>query len=115
MIFLLFEGTSFGQMRDKRLLCNPVPIVINKLNRKIVEKKIVDSTYTLRFLKCEQSIPYGLKFEVGYSRYFYDSKMANWIGQHGGPSFGLIFSYENFDVGLRFRPWTLYSKSDLYL
>jgi len=100
-------------MRDKLLSCDPTPYVITRHNRMMVDGKIVDSTYTIRFLKCEQSVPLGFKFDVGYTQYFYDSKTANWLGQHGGPYFGLIFSYENIDFGCKFKPWTLYSKNDL--
>ncbi|MGB8492731.1 MAG: hypothetical protein WCE64_16880 [Bacteroidales bacterium] len=82
LILILFEETSHGQIRDKRIICDPDPTVINRLNRRIVNNKVVDSTYTIKILRCIKSSPLGLKFEAGYSRYFYNSETADWLGQH---------------------------------
>jgi hypothetical protein len=113
LIIILIGETSHCQIRDKRLICDPNPTVINKLNRKIVNNKVVDSTYTIRILRCVKSSPLGLKLEAGYSRYYYNRKTADWLGQHGGPNFGLTFIIENTKVGFKFRPWTLYPKKSL--
>jgi len=113
LITILLGEILHCQIRDNRLICDPYPTVINKLNRKLVNNKIVDSTYTIRILKCVKSSPLGLKFEAGYSRYFYNRKTAEWIGQHGGPTFGLTFIIENTNVGVKFKPWTLDTKESL--
>lgn len=108
LIIILIGATAHSQIRDRRLICDPNPIVVN-----IVDNPIVDSTYTIRVLSCVKSSPLGLKIEAGYSRFYYNSKTADWLGQHGGPGFGLTFAIENTNIGLKFKPWTLYPKKTL--
>ena len=110
---ILIGEISHCQIRDDRLICDPYPTIINKIIPKIVNDQVVDSTYTIRVLKCVKSSPLGLKLEAGYSRYFYSKKTAEWLGQHGGPNFGLTFIFENANVGVKFKPWTLDTKNSL--
>ncbi len=113
LITVLIGEITHCQIRDNRLICDPYPTVINKVSPKIVNNKVIDSTYTIRILKCVKSSPLGLKFEAGYSRYFYNRKTAEWLGQHGGPTFGLALIIENTNVGVKFKPWTLYPQKSL--
>jgi len=113
LIIILIGEALNCQIREKGLICDPNPTVINRLNRKFVNNKVVDSTYTIRIFRCVKSSPLGLRFDAGYSRYFYNRKTADWIGQHGGSHFGLTFIIENINLGFKFRPWTLYPKKSL--
>jgi hypothetical protein len=106
-IIILTAQASFSQIRDKEIRCSPVPIVVNKLNRKIVDNEIVDSVYTIKILRCISSSPIGLRFGVGFSYYYYNKSTSDWLGNHGGPDFSITLAIENANFGLRFKPWTM--------
>ncbi len=76
-------------------------------------KAIPDSVNSYKVIRCQKRYNFGVRFEVGISRYFYNKKTKDWLGNHGGPNLNLILTYNKINVGIRFKPWTVNPKSEL--
>lgn len=72
-----------------------------------------DSLKQYYIQKCKMRSKFGVRLEIGISKYYYDQKTSNWIGNHFGPTFNLYFSYDKFNIGARFKPFTVNPNEEL--
>jgi len=56
----------------------------------------------------------NFKNEIGITSYYYDTKTTDWLGQHISPNFSFVIAVNNFNIGFRFKPWTINPKKELY-
>src|SRR5690606_15321916 len=104
-----FCQESFSQKYDFKTICYPDTLTIQgSLNI----KGMGDST-SFKAVRCEKRTNAGLRVEIGFSKYYYNTATENWLGNHGGPNFNFILTINKFNIGLRFKPWTVNPKSDL--
>lgn len=99
---------SFGQNTDWTPLCEPDTVVISEyLYPHGVWFGWPDSSITYKALKCSKNTYFGLRMDIGVSQYRYNSTTKAWLGNHGGPSIGFAVAVKNWNVGFRFKPWTV--------
>ncbi|MCG8698135.1 MAG: hypothetical protein MI922_08780 [Bacteroidales bacterium] len=77
------------------------------------EAKLPDVTDTFYATYCDYRKSLGLRYDVAFSQYFYSKSMIDWIGNHMGLNLNLAFAYENFNIGVRFKPWKTSPKSEV--
>jgi len=76
-------------------------------------KGIEDSAFRVKTVKCTKRSNLGTRIEVGVSKYNYNNKTEQWLGNHLGPNFNLIFTINKFNLGIRFKPATVNTKTNL--
>jgi hypothetical protein len=72
-----------------------------------------DSTTRFRAVMCKKITTTGLRIETGISKYFYNEKTQQWLGNHGGPNLNFILTVNKLNFGLRFKPWTVNPTKEL--
>lgn len=111
MLFIHFN--VFSQKCNREIVCLSdtidVPVFIKKYNSQGVQ----DSLYTYKAITCNKVTKFGIRFDAGVSQYFYNEPTANWLSNHGGPLFGFSIAYENWNIGARFKPYTINPQKNL--
>lgn len=110
LLFSILYQHSLGQKYDSETICFGDTVTVHSQQSM---KNIVDSTYSYKAITCRKQSIVGMRFEIGVSKYYYNTKMVEWIGNHGGPNFNLILTIDKFNVGIRFKPWTVNPKTSL--
>jgi len=105
LLFVRFNGFSQKCNREIECLLDTidVPVFVKKFN--LLGKE--DSLYTYKAIICKKVTKFGMRFDIGVSQYFYNEPTANWLSNHGGPLFGFSVAYENWNIGARFKPYTI--------
>ncbi len=104
---------SFGQNCNRDTICQMDTIVIQVHPEKVHIKGKLDSSYTYKAFKCSKYTDAGLRIDIGISHYYYNAPTRAWLGNHGGPSIGFVLAIRHWNVGFRFKPWTVNPKQNL--
>lgn len=75
--------------------------------------EVADTTYPYLAVLCTTKARSGMRFDMGVSGYSYNAETKAWLGNHGGPSIGIAFFYNRFNIGCRAKPWTVIPRKDL--
>jgi hypothetical protein len=110
ILFSIHFLQSPGQKYDGETICFGDTVSVHSHQSM---RNIIDSNYSYKVITCRKQSIVGMRFEIGVSKYYYNTKMAEWIGNHGGPNFNLILTIDKFNVGIRFKPWTVNPKTGL--
>lgn len=71
------------------------------------------SSYTYKALECTKISSCGLRLDVGVTQYYYNTPTAAWLGNHGGPCLSLSIPIVKWNLGVRFKPYTVNPRGDL--
>lgn len=110
LLFITFYINSLSQKYDRDTICFGKPMTINPY-RSI--KNVSDTSASYKAILCETRTDVGIRFEIGISKYYYNEKTEQWLGNHGGPNFNFILTANKLNFGLRFKPWTINPKTEL--
>jgi len=102
-------GQQFNQYRTNFGQCDTI-VIDYDINRPY---RMLPDTCTYKLIRCTRISDFGMKCDVGISGYIYNKNTRSWLGNHQGPSFGLVFSFRQFNFGARFKPWTVTPKNNL--
>ena len=81
-------------------------------------KQNPDSLFEYQMTLKTRRPKFGIGLDIGVSYYKYGQSLNKFIGNHGGPSFGInlngmFLSNTWFVFGFNYKPWTTRSKSEL--
>lgn len=60
-----------------------------------------------RAIFCSKYSRFGMRLDIGRAQYYYNGETRNWLRNHGGLSIGFIAVFRNWNIGFRFKPWTV--------
>lgn len=105
----------FAQKWIPETICSSDTFIVEPSYRMYVNNEKINSTNQLpyKIVQCRTRSNIGVRFEIAVSNYYYGEKTTNWLGQHGGPNFNLAFAIDQFNLGLRFKPWTVAPQKEL--
>ena len=104
----LFVSTQLcGQVYERNAICGNDTVNVDHISLKTGER-IQYNAY-----ECQKVSKLGIRVDIGFNHYKYNSKTRNWLGNHNGPLFGLTIAYRNFNIGAKFKPATVNPKIDL--
>lgn len=106
MIFLFNKNLS-AQNYDRDKKCGTDTINIDYVGRKF------GNQIKYQAFKCHQVSKLGVRVDLAYNHYNYNSNTKNWIGNHGGATFGIGLLYGDFTMSAEFKPSTVMPKSEL--
>ncbi|MBP1644485.1 MAG: hypothetical protein H6Q16_60 [Bacteroidetes bacterium] len=112
LIFILISINTFGQKFDNDILCSSDTITIDT-NLVIFRKNTIDSLNPYRVIICEKKSKLGYRFELGAYHYWYNKNTQDWLGNHFSPNVSFSIVYNKFNLGFRFKPWTVNPKHEL--
>lgn len=101
---------GYGQKYDREVRCSDTLTVHLDNRPKTQLTQGSNATRTnrpYRIVECEKRSPFGLRLDVGMSKYYYGPMTKTWIGNHGGPNFGIGLAIGGLTLGARFKPWTV--------
>jgi hypothetical protein len=109
LLFLLLSLTfcAAGQQYDRSKFCGTDTIDVSYTS------KVNFEATRYKAFACTKVSKIGIRAEVGFAAYRYNERTKNWLGNHNGPLLGLALAYENFNIGFRFKPWTVRPKAAL--
>jgi len=107
LTIFLISPQLFGQAYERNTICKNDTIKVDYVSL----KRGVRIQY--KAFECEKVSKLGIRVDIGFDHYKYNSKTRNWLGNHNGPLFGLTIAYENFNIGAKFKPATVNPKQDL--
>lgn len=107
LILLTQSAVGFGQNCNWDAVCRDT-VVVKVYPNKLYMGGSLDSSYTYRALKCAKFTNIGVRIDIGGSRYYYNSSTSAWLGNHGGPSVGFVCAFKHWNIGFRFKPWTVH-------
>lgn len=113
---ILFPITACAQAWRGEVKCSNDTIRITELQRmQRVYIRDVDSGEEIltQALFCYRRSNFGLRVEMGLSRFYYAPKTTLWLGTHFGPHFLLGANYNRLTLGIRFQPMTIEPQSVL--
>jgi len=110
LFLVILTSNCFSQKQTKDTICLSDTLTIMPFRSMKLSK---DSASSYKAIKCETTTNVGMRFEVGISKYYYNDKTQEWLGNHGGPNFNLILTLNKLNFGLRFKPWTVNPKTEL--
>lgn len=62
---------------------------------------------------CQRGGDFGVRIELGYTSYHHSTHTQRWLGNYGGPNFGLILAYRKLNAGVRFKLATVNPRQNL--
>jgi len=99
----------FGQICNPDTICSTDTMSVepNLLIKPYPQR--LDTNYQIpcKAVFCRTRSMIGFRVEFALSNYYYGEKTSSWIGQHGGPNFNFSFAVKKFNLGFRFKPWTI--------
>lgn len=98
---LVLSSSIHSQIFDKKERCSKEIFLMTEIdttNNKSKEYKA---------LKCFNRGNFGIRLGLGISNFKYDSKTKTVIDNHISPNFDLSIAYDKWNLGLRFKPWTI--------
>ena len=108
LLFLTLSGSVYGQIIIDEIFCSLDTMLVKPVNEfRHIQKASIDSFEPYKAVWCEKRSKFGARIEIGISSYYYTQKTRNWLGNHGGPNFNFILTYDKFNFGFRFKPWTV--------
>ena len=114
LFFLLLSVNVCGQKMDNVIFCSLDTFIVKPVSEfRHIQKASVDSFAPYKAVWCEKCSKFGARIEIGISIYHYNQKTKDWLGNHGGPNFNFILTYDKFNLGFRFKPWTVSPNEEL--
>ena len=115
LLFFAIGSISFGQKFDKEIICSTDTLVVFPIvsMKQPIEHSESEEKESYKIVKCRTCTNFGYQIEIGFSKYYYGEKTYSWIGNHGGPDFGLSLFIYNINLGARFKPWTTNPKKEM--
>lgn len=107
LLFQLCFINTFGQNLNWEKKCETDTVIIS---RPFIH---LNSTNSYKGIYCNKTSDFGLRIDVGVSRYIYNKSTSNWLGNHNSLSIGFIFALRHFNFGFRFKPWTVNPSNEL--
>ena len=110
LCFIAISHLGYGQKYEREIRCSDTLTVYldNRPKTQVTQKSNATSTNRpYRIVECEKRSPFGLRLDIGVSKYYYGPMTKTWIDNHGGPNFGIGIAIGGFTLGARFKPWTL--------
>jgi hypothetical protein len=114
LFLLLLAVNVSGQKMDNDIYCYPDTVLIEyREGYRHIQKPTVVSFVPYRAVLCEKCSKIGVRLEVGVSSFHYNKNTKYWIGNHVAPNFNFIFTYDKFNFGFRFKPFTVNPQKEL--
>jgi hypothetical protein len=107
LIIFFCSTRLWGQVYERNTICGRDTIQMDHRSLKTGE------SIQYRAVECAKVSKLGIRLDVGFNHYNYNSKTQNWLGDHNGPFFGLTISYRDFNIGVKFKPATINPGQDL--
>ena len=63
--------------------------------------------------ECTKPSMLGIRVDIGFNHYLYNSRTRNWLGNHNGALLGLSIAYGDFSLGAKFKPATVNPRETL--
>jgi hypothetical protein len=104
---MIWSSPSFGQQLSREKRCNTDTLIAHIDRRHHLGRDVNDTATTYKAFDCTKISRFGLRLDIGFASYSYNDKTKRWLGNHPGPSFNFILVYEKFNLGFRFKPWTV--------
>lgn len=102
LLLLLFTAhLSWAQQIDRTITCGTDTVTVR------------EHWGDLKAFICQRGGDFGARIELGYTNYYHSIQTRQWLGQYGGPNFGLILAYRKLNVGIRFKPATVIPQQNL--
>jgi len=99
--------SCYGQLYNKDKICKSDTVYVEHISIKTFEP------ITFKAVECTQVSKIGFRFDLGIAKYYYNDRTKDWLGNHYGSSVGLFISFQQLNIGFRFKPWTVNPKSVL--
>lgn len=113
-LFFLLSVNVCGQKISEEIFCSLDTVLVRPVSEfRHIQKTTVDSFAPYRAVWCEKRSKFGARFEVGISRFHYNQKTKDWLGNHVALNFSFIFVYDKFNWGFRFKPFTINPNKEL--
>ena len=114
LFFLLLSANVFGQKINDVIICSLDTFWVKPVSEiRYIQKTPVDSFAPYKAVWCKKRSKFGARIEIGVSCYYYNQKTKDWLGNHGGPNFNFILTYDKFNLGFRFKPWSVNPNKEL--
>ncbi|HEX4875188.1 MAG TPA: hypothetical protein VFV31_00855 [Chitinophagaceae bacterium] len=104
---IFFSSNLCGQNYERRSICGTDTIAVDYRSLKTGDR------IQYKAFECTKVSKLGIRFDLGFNLYIYNSKTKNWLGNHNGPLFGLTIAYGDFNFGAKFKPATVSPGQDL--
>ncbi|HRP89446.1 MAG TPA: hypothetical protein PKX92_05360 [Edaphocola sp.] len=104
---IFFSSTLFGQNYERKNVCGTDTITVEHWSLKTGDK------IQYKAFECTKVSKLGIRIDLGFNHYIYNSKTRNWLGNHNGVLFGLTIAYGDFNFGVKFKPATVNPKQVL--
>jgi hypothetical protein len=91
--------------RDKK--CETDTINVDFVDRKF------GTHIKYKAFKCTQVSKIGIRFDLAFNRYKYNSTTEKWLGNHNGGTLGIGIIYSNLTFSSEFKPATVIPKKEL--
>ena len=101
LFLLLLSRSAFAQRVDPTPVCDRDTIQVDHRDLKYGQV----SNY--RAIRCVQHSRIGLRLELGAAGFRYPAATRSLLGNHGSALLGWGLAYGKWNLGLRFRVWTL--------
>ena len=114
LFFLLLSVNVWGQKIDNVVFCSLDTFLVKPAPEfRHIPKITIDSFEPYKAVWCEKSSKVGARIEIGISSFHYNQKTKDWLGNHGAPNFNFILVYDKFNLGFRFKPFTISPNKEL--
>jgi hypothetical protein len=115
LLLITFSFNLYAQKWSNELLCTSDTLVVEPQPkmRNVTKNQDQRELQPYRIVQCRTRSNFGLRFDVAVSNYYYGEQTTSWLGQHAGPNFNFVLTIEKFNVGFRFKPWTIEPQKEL--
>lgn len=107
LAFLIYSVQLFAQQFNRNVLCMPDTIEVDYLGLKSGQH------IHYRALQCEKVSKFGVRVEMGFNHYQYNSATSKWLGNHNGAQFGFALLLGDLNFGVAFKPATVQPREEL--
>jgi hypothetical protein len=114
-LLLIIPINIYAQRWTNEVICSSDTLVVEPqaTMRNVPTNQDEMQMQPYRIVECRTRSNFGLRLDVAISNYYYGEKTTSWIGQHAGPNFNFILTIDKFNIGFRFKPWTVEPRKEL--
>ena len=99
---------AFAQVLNNETKCSTDTIIIkNKQNKSFYPDSQKTSVIFQKYLRCETRSPYGIRLDFGVSKYIFDQKTRDWLGNFNCPYINFNVVYNQVNLGFKFKTWSV--------
>ena len=105
----------YAQKWSNEVICSTDTLVVEQQStmRNVPKNQDETDLQRHRIVECRTRSNFGLRFDFAISNYYYGEQTTSWLGQHAGPNFNFILAFEKFNIGFRFKPWSVDPQKEL--